>query len=116
MDTIESFAPWFYEFDLGPLGQTTSALPRDVRPIHSTRLEMMNTAIDSHFSSERLAKARCLDVGCHEGFYSVALAKRPVREVLGVDVRTDSLQRANFVPRAMGLKERAVSRIERRAG
>jgi tRNA (mo5U34)-methyltransferase len=103
MDTISSLAPWFYEFDLGPLGQTSSALPPDVRPIHTTRLQMLNTAIDHHFSAEQLQEVRCLDVGCHEGFYSVALAKRRVREVLGVDVRIDSLRRACFVSGALGL-------------
>jgi ubiquinone/menaquinone biosynthesis C-methylase UbiE len=103
MDTIESLAPWFYEFDLGPLGRTPSALPAEVQPIHSTRLQMMNAAIDRHFSPQRLRNARCLDVGCHEGFYSVALAQRPVREVVGVDVRLDSLRRACFVSGALGL-------------
>jgi tRNA (mo5U34)-methyltransferase len=103
MDTIESLAPWFYEFDLGPLGRTSSALPPEVQPIHSTRLQMLNTAINRHLTPEQLRNARCLDVGCHEGFYSVSLAQRPVREVIGVDVRMDSLRRACFVSGALGL-------------
>lgn len=104
MDTIESLAPWFYEFDLGPLGRTSSALPPEVQPIHSTRLEMLNTAMSRYFAPEQLRNARCLDVGCHEGFYSVSLAQRPVREVIGVDVRMDSLRRACFVSGALGLE------------
>jgi ubiquinone/menaquinone biosynthesis C-methylase UbiE len=64
---------------------------------------MLNSAIDRFFGPEQLGNARCLDVGCHEGFYSVALAQRPVREVIGVDVRMDSLRRACFVSGALGL-------------
>ena len=58
METIESLAPWFYEFDLGPLGRTESQLPADVKPIHQTRLEMVQEAISLHFSPERLRSIR----------------------------------------------------------
>jgi tRNA (mo5U34)-methyltransferase len=103
MDTIESLAPWFYEFDLGPLGRTESLLPPDVKPIHLTRLEMVRAAIRLHFSPERLREIRCLDVGCHEGYYSVAAAQLGVRDVLGLDIREESLQRARFVANSLGL-------------
>ncbi len=103
MDTIESLAPWFYEFDLGPLGRTESLLPPDVKPIHRTRLDMVRAAIGLHFSPERLREIRCLDVGCHEGYYSVAAAKLGVHDVLGLDVREESLRRARFVARSLGL-------------
>ena len=94
---------WFYEFDLGPLGRTRSILPPEVRPIHECRLEMVNRAIDRHFSPDRLRAISCLDVGCHEGFYSIELAKRGVLRILGVDVRDDSLRRARFVAENLGL-------------
>ena len=94
---------WFYEFDLGPLGWTRSVLPPEVRPIHRTRLEMVISAIDRHFAPDRLRTIPCLDVGCHEGFYSVELAKRGVPRVLGIDVRDESLERARFVTETLGL-------------
>jgi tRNA (mo5U34)-methyltransferase len=103
MDTIESLAPWFYEFDLGPLGRTESLLPAEVKPIHLTRLEMVRAAIGLQFSAERLRGIRCLDIGCHEGYYSVAAARLGVREVLGLDIREESLRRARFVARSLGL-------------
>jgi tRNA (mo5U34)-methyltransferase len=103
MDTIESLAPWFYEFDLGPIGRTESLLPADLKPIHLTRLEMVQTAIGLHFSPERLRGIRCLDVGCHEGYYSVAAARLGTREVLGLDIREENLKRARFVARSLGL-------------
>jgi tRNA (mo5U34)-methyltransferase len=98
-DSIDSLSPWFYEFDLGVHGKTESKLPNDVRPIHSTRLQMINTIID-RYDLETLS---CLDIACHEGFYSVELAKRGPRRVLGVDVREESLRKARFVTQVLEL-------------
>lgn len=102
-DTIDSLAPWFYEFDLGELGRTVSKLDPDVLPIHETRLQMVNAAIDRAFEPGEIPGLDCIDVGCHEGYYTVELAKRGVRSVLGVDVREESLQKARFVADALGL-------------
>ena len=103
METIESLSPWFYEFDLGTLGRTSSMLPAEVQPIHKSRLNMVNAAIDRVFAPERLRTIRCLDVACHEGFYSVEMAKRGIPQVLGIDVREESLQKARFVAQALSL-------------
>jgi tRNA (mo5U34)-methyltransferase len=102
-DTIESLAPWFYQFDLGALGKTETKLPPELAGIHQSRLEMLNEAIDRYFSAEELANATCLDVGCHEGFFAVAIAQRGARRVVGVDVREQSLRKASFAARALDL-------------
>ncbi len=99
---IEALGPWFYEFDLGAAGRTVSSLPPEVLPIHATRLEMVMRAVDGHFGG-RLAQIRAIDAGCHEGFYAVELARRGVEYVLGVDVREESLAKARFVSRTLGL-------------
>ena len=102
-DTIAALGPWFYEFDLGPLGRTKSVLPPEVLPIHQTRLEMVECVVDRHFAG-RMERVRCLDAGCHEGFYAVAMARKGMREVRGVDVRATSLAKARFVADALGLR------------
>jgi tRNA (mo5U34)-methyltransferase len=99
---IEALGPWFYEFDLGMAGRTPSALPPEVRPIHETRLEMVRRAVEGHFGS-RLPQISVIDAGCHEGFYSVAMARKGVRSVLGVDVREESLAKGRFVSEVLGL-------------
>jgi tRNA (mo5U34)-methyltransferase len=101
-ETIAALGPWFYEFDLGAYGRTTSQLPPDIQRIHSTRLEMLTRAVDAHFGA-RLPQIRCVDMGCHEGYYSVAMARKGVRELLGVDVREENLRKARFVAEALGL-------------
>ena len=99
---LKDLGPWFYEFDLGELGRTTSSLPPEVLPIHRTRLSMLERVVDQHFRG-RLANIRCLDAGCHEGFYTVAMARKGMREVLGLDLRAASLTKARFVADALGL-------------
>jgi tRNA (mo5U34)-methyltransferase len=101
---IDSFAPWFYEFDLGRYGKTTSKLPEDVKRIHTTRLQMVNMALEGHLTPERSGRLSCLDVACHEGFFSIELAKRGVRQVLGIDVREESLQKARFVAQVLDIQ------------
>ena len=102
-ETIEALAPWFYEFDLGPYGRTESKLIPEVRPIHNTRLAMINKVLDAYLDQTSAGTLCCLDIGCHEGFYSVELAKRGFKHVLGVDARERSLQKARFVSRVLGL-------------
>jgi ubiquinone/menaquinone biosynthesis C-methylase UbiE len=74
-----------------------------VLPIHQTRLAMVERVVDEHFRG-RLDRVRCLDVGCHEGFYTVAMARKGMREVRGIDVRAASLNKARFVADVLGLK------------
>jgi len=99
---IEELGPWFYRFEFGDGLQTTPAIPPSVVDIFDTRLQMVTGAIDAHFG-DRLREIECLDIGCHEGFYSLAMAKRGVRKVVGVDARPENLNRARFVANAMGV-------------
>jgi ubiquinone/menaquinone biosynthesis C-methylase UbiE len=62
---------------------------------------MLTSAVDAHFGG-RLRDIECLDIGCHEGFYSLAMARRGVRSVTAVDARPENLNRARFVAEAMG--------------
>jgi ubiquinone/menaquinone biosynthesis C-methylase UbiE len=102
-ERIAALGPWFYEFDLGVHGRTASVLPPEVLPIHQTRLEMVSSVVDRYFG-DRLQKIRCVDVGCHEGFYSVAMARKGVQRVRGIDVRESNLVKARFVAEVLGLR------------
>src|SRR6185437_1472671 len=70
--------------------------------IFSTRLRMVESAVNAHFG-ERVRGLECLDIGCHEGFYALAMARLGMR-VDGVDAREENLKRARFVADAMGLR------------
>ncbi len=103
-ETIARLSPWFYPFDFGNGLRTTSAIPQEVTAIFETRLQMVNSLIDNHFGS-RLPGVACIDVGCHEGFYSIAMAKKGIRRVVGVDVRESNLRKARFVAETFGFPE-----------
>lgn len=92
---IVELEPWFYSFDLGDGDAICSKLPENIRNIHDTRLEMVLSSVEKHFG-DRLSEVECLDVGCHEGFFSFALANK-VKRVKGFDVRLGSIEKAELV-------------------
>ncbi|MBI4463916.1 MAG: methyltransferase domain-containing protein [Acidobacteria bacterium] len=100
-EKISELGPWFYEFDFGNGLRTTSAIPSAVTQIFETRLQMVHALVESCFGT-RLPEISCLDVGCHEGFYSIAMAKAGVKKVVGVDVRESNLRKARFVAETLG--------------
>lgn len=104
MSLIDSLGPWFYEFEVGAGERTQSKLPPDVRAIHTTRLQMINSMLDRYFRSRPLHTLSCLDVACHEGYFAIEMAKLGFRSVLGVDLREESLGRARVIAELLKLK------------
>ena len=101
---VAELGPWFYPFEFGDGVKAPTKIPPEVAEIFETRLEMVERAAVAHFKG-RLPEIACLDIGCHEGFYSVAMARQGVGRVVGVDVRETNLRRARFVTEAMGLPQ-----------
>src|SRR3990172_1738211 len=99
---IAELAPWFYPFDLGHGLRTESAIPPEVTGIFEPRLGMVNKVVECYFGP-KLPEITCLDVGCHEGFYTAAMARKGMRRVVGIDVREMNLRKARFVADAFGL-------------
>jgi ubiquinone/menaquinone biosynthesis C-methylase UbiE len=101
---LAQLGPWFYPFDFGNGLRAASRIPPEVAAIFETRREMVSRAVGAHFGS-RLPQASCLDIGCHEGFYTVAMARQGAGRLLGVDVRESNLRKARFVAEALGLSQ-----------
>ena len=100
---IEELGPWFYPFEFGNGLRTTALVPPAVTEIFSTRLTMVESALDAYFGG-RERGLDCLDIGCHEGFYALAMARRGMN-VTAIDAREENLSRARFVAKAMGLDQ-----------
>lgn len=98
---IEALGPWFYPFDFGGGVHTTSNVPPHVTDIFETRRLMVDAVVTAHFA-ERLKQIRCLDIGCHEGFYSFAMAQLGVERITGFDVREANLNKARFAAERLG--------------
>ncbi len=97
---IEALGPWFYPFDFDGV-RTRSYLPPHMVEIFETRRRMVEGVVAAHFG-ERIGQVRCLDIGCHEGYYSFAMARMGVGRVTGLDVREGNLARARFAARQLG--------------
>lgn len=94
---------WFYEFHL-PSGKITDTYVNDFAlPIHSTRVQMMNEFLDHKFG-EGLKELRCVDLACHEGYFSHQLIMKGVKEVTGIDARADHIEYADMIRQVYGHK------------
>ena len=98
---ILELSPWFYRFEFREGLATTPAIPPSVIGIFDTRLKMLLSAVDGHFGG-RVQNIECLDIGCHEGYYSLAIARHGARYVTGIDAREENLKRARFAAEAAG--------------
>jgi SAM-dependent methyltransferase len=63
----------------------------------------VRTAIVSDELGEALTESTVVDLGCLEGGFSIELARRGARQVLGIEVRQVSVDRCNLVRDLIGL-------------
>ena len=101
-ERARELGPWFYPYDFGDGVRAESYTPPEVAGIFETRREMAERAVRGYFGT-RLHEISCLDIGCHEGFYSLAMARLGVGRVAGLDVRNENLTKARFAAEASGL-------------
>ena len=94
---------WFYEFELPDGTRTPSYLPPGVEKIHTTRLALMEQALDAALGSD-VSRLSAVDLACHQGWFAMHLARRGFREVVGVDGRDHHLADASLVARALGMR------------
>ena len=87
---------WFYEFQLPSGRKTKSYLPEEIQVIHRTRERMIFQYLEQR-ARTRWGELRCLDLGCHEGYFALQLALRGCREVLGIDARKEHVENATLI-------------------
>jgi SAM-dependent methyltransferase len=91
---------WFGAFDFGDGIKAPLIAPHNGEEYFRDRANRVFGALE-----KILDPARCtvLDVGCADGYFAVEAARRGYRDVLGVDVRTDAIERARFAARVLGV-------------
>jgi len=95
--------PWFYEFELPDGTRTTCTLPEGVEKIHTTRLEMMNRALDASVGRDCSALT-AVDLACHQGWFALHLARRQFKSILAVDARPEHLADAQLMADVAGVR------------
>ena len=94
---------WFYEFDLPDGTRTRSTLPEGVEKIHSTRLGMMERALDKSVGPDCSALT-AVDLACHQGWFAMHLARRRFKSITAVDARPEHLADAQLMADVLGVR------------
>ena len=95
---------WFYSYDL-PDGSTTPTYHgADIKAIHNTRWQMLQSCLD-----ERLGKSRqglsALDLASHQGWFAVKMAQAGFSPVLGIDARESHVSDSQLISDIYGLED-----------
>lgn len=102
---------WFYEFELPDGTRTKSHLPPGVEKIHTTRLALMEQALDAAVGRD-CSRLTALDLACHQGWFALHLARRGFREIVGVDAREEHLADARLMAEVAGVKTLRTLRLD----
>lgn len=98
---LSACGSWFYEYNF-TCGVSTQASSSVAHAFHVTRAGLIFPLLHDFFDG-RWDRTRCLDIACHQGWYSTQLALRGAREVIGFDVRVEHLAMANMIREISGL-------------
>lgn len=90
---------WFYKFELPDGSLTNCFVDPEVEPVHTTRREHLRRIVKTKVAAPHLLTA--LDLGCHEGYFSIELAKH-FSAVCGLDLRAESLDAARLITEVAG--------------
>ncbi len=99
---LQQNAPWFYRYRFANGAESPSMQPL-IDEIHQVRADLIFPFLDLAYDG-RWAGLRCLDIGCHEGWFTFQLAVRGAREVVGTDVREEHLRKAAVIQEITGLR------------
>jgi tRNA (mo5U34)-methyltransferase len=92
---------WFYEFDLPDGSHTSTDIPADVRPIHTSRRNKLLQIIRERVESPQNLTA--VDFASHEGYYSIELS-RYFKSVRGYEYRVETLMAARLITDVLGVR------------
>jgi tRNA (mo5U34)-methyltransferase len=95
---LRKLGPSFYPFEFRN-GAKAELLDQSALVIHESRAAGIFPVLDRHFQG-RWPSVSCLDVDCHEGWFSLQMAQRGARLIEGIDVRSEWIEKANFIRNA----------------
>nr|NJM00999.1 methyltransferase domain-containing protein [Desulfobacula sp.] len=92
---------WFYEFELPNGIKTKTDCSDGVRQLHLFRRTVLLDVIQAHFG-DRACNLSALDIGSHEGYFTLELAKR-FKSVQGIEKNAESFSASKKIFDAFGL-------------
>jgi hypothetical protein len=100
-ETLASYGTWFYRFAFSN-GVETDPPDPVTQAVHDTRARLIFPRLDALVGDD-WASTECVDLACHEGWFSMQLAARGASKVVGLDVRGEHIKRANVIKDIAGL-------------
>jgi tRNA (mo5U34)-methyltransferase len=94
---------WFYPYLLPNGQQVPSTHQHALDLIHVTRTQMMHSVLDQCFTQPQ-PDLTAIDLACHQGWFSIELAKRGFAKVLAVDARDSHLVDTALISQAYQLE------------
>jgi tRNA (mo5U34)-methyltransferase len=97
---------WFYTYDL-PDGSTTPTYHgSDIKAIHDTRWQMLESCLDENLGPDRSGLS-ALDLASHQGWFAVNMARAGFSPVLGVEARQSHVDDSTLIARIYGMDQLA---------
>ncbi len=93
---------WFYPYLLPGGERVPCYLSDEVARFHDNRETMLLSVLNPLFGSD-WSGISCLDIGCNQGFFSIAMARQGCREVVGLDARAGNISDAELMREAYRL-------------
>lgn len=94
--------PWFYNYTFTN-GAAVHRLDEYIATIHRDRTDAIFPHLDRLFRG-RWESINCLDMACHEGWFSFQTAMRGAASVHGVDIRPHHIEKARWLQEVTGIE------------
>lgn len=98
---LSKYQDWFYSFPFtnGAANQLQDPI---LQSIHTTRAELIFPLLDEIFKG-KWNGTRCLDLACHQGWFTMQTALRGTSDITGLDIRKEHIEKANLIKYISGL-------------
>jgi len=97
----DALAPWGFWYKLAP-NINTKKLGITSRNRMICRSHLITSTVEK-LLGKKIKKTTVLDMGCYNGFFSMDIASRGVKQVTGVDLREDNLEQGKFLKKHYGI-------------
>jgi len=99
---LNKYQNWFYSFAFTN-GAVNQLQDTTLQSIHNTRAKLIFSLLDEIFE-RKWNSTRCLDLACHQGWFTMQAALRGTGDITGLDIRKEHIERANLIKEISGLK------------
>jgi hypothetical protein len=95
---------WFYSFELPDGSITPTHHDSDIKAIHDTRWQMLQTCLNERLGDDR-SELTALDLASHQGWFAVNMARSGFGSVLGIDARESHVTDSELIRDIYGLDQ-----------